>query len=235
MAMFGLAGRFVPIVTPFTDDGATLGEVRLARLLRFYVRGGAQGFVLATDTGEFTTLTLSERKQLVEMTVRETQSALPVLVNVSSTSTSFSLDLAQHAGRHGARAVVLMPPYFGRLTQTEHMEHIRVIANHSSLPIIVCDPESELREEALEGIGHLPNVHLAGPHGGSRNTHTDWFQCQQMAVDPMAAVPDSCAADFAGRNRAAVAKTLLLDHEVEVGPPRMPVQPVPYREIRKAA
>ncbi len=233
--MFELAGRFVPIVTPFTDDGASLSEVRLSRLLRFYVKQGVDGFAIATETGEFPTLSLSERKHLVEMVLRETQNAKSVVVNVTTLSTSFSLDLAQHAARHGARAVILMPPFFGAYTQSEHVHHIHMVAKHSHLPIIVVDPTHALQEDATGAISHLPNIHLAWPQTGCTEMHSDWFRCYGLEVDPTSAVEGSKPADFVLRNRAAVAKTLLMDFDLEVGGPRMPTQPIPYREIRKAA
>src|SRR5690348_16428840 len=98
--MVNLAGTFVPLVTPFTDDGATLSEVRIARLVRHFAGQGVAGFVVCTDTGEFTTLSFAERKSMLETTLRESQGALPVLTNVSTLSTSASLDLTQHAARH---------------------------------------------------------------------------------------------------------------------------------------
>jgi hypothetical protein len=233
--MLEITGRFVPIVTPFTDDGATVSEVRLARLLRFYVKNGAEGFMLASETGEFSTLSGSERKHLLELTQRDIQGALPVVTNVTTLSTSSSLDLAQHAARHGARAVVLIPPYFGDLTQAEHIAHVRVISSHSNLPILLADPKGALKEEATAAISHFPNVHMVWPHPEAEKAHADWFRCYNLTVDPMAGVPDSKSSDFVLRNRAAVAKTLLVDADLEVGSPRMPVQPVPYRDIRKAA
>ncbi len=233
--MLELAGCFVPPVSPFTDDGATLGEVRIARLVRFYVNRGVGGFAVCTDTGEFTTMSFSERKQFVEWVLRECQDGQPVIVNVSTLSTSSSLDLAQHASRHGARAVTLMPPYYGSLSQQEMVEHIRVVAAYSKLPVLVVDALQVFQEDARMAISHFPNVHFTWNTPDSPFTATDWFRCYDLTVEPMAGVPDSVRSDFLLRNRAAVAKTLLMDFELEVGPPRMPVQPVPYREIRQAA
>ena len=82
--MLELAGRFVPLVTPFTDDGSTLSEVRLARLVRFYLDRSVEGLALATETGEFGTLSQDERKQLLEwaevpfdVVVKETDERFP--------------------------------------------------------------------------------------------------------------------------------------------------------------
>lgn len=232
--MLELAGRLVPLVSPFTDDGATMSEVRLSRLVRFYMGRQAEGFVLGTDIGEFTTMSFSERKQLVEWVQLACQ-GVPLVVNVSTLSTSSSLDMAQHAARHGARAVTLMPPYYGILSQQEMVEHIRVVGAYSKLPLLVVDTLQVLQEDARTTISHFPNVHLTWNVTDSPFVATDWFRCYDLVVEPMSAVPDSTRSDFLLRNRAAVAKTLLMDCDLEVGPPRMPVQAVLYREIRQAA
>jgi hypothetical protein len=233
--MLELAGLFVPLITPFTDDGATISEVRLARLLRFYTDRGAEGFIVGSDLGEFTSLTLAERKELFEWVHRHTQASLPIIVNASALSTSSCLDLAQHASRHGARAVTLMPPFYGSFSQAEHVEHIRTVAAHSDRPIIVVDPQCVLQESATGEIGHVSNVHLAWSTPDSEFTASDWFRCYGVSAEPMAAVPSASRSDFLLRHRAAVAKTLLLDEDLEIGKPRMPVLPIPYRDIRKAA
>jgi len=233
--MLELAGRLVPLVSPFTDDGATMSEVRLSRLVRFYMSRGAEGFALCTDTGEFTTMSFSERKQFVEWVQLACQGAVPLVANVSTLSTSSSLDLAQHAARHGARGVLLMPPYYGSFSQQELVEHIRVVGAYSTLPLLVVDTLQLLQEDARMAISHFPNVHLTWNMTDAPFVATDWFRCYDLIVEPMAAVPDSTRADFLLRNRAAVAKTLLMDCDLEVGPPRMPVQAVLYRDIRAAA
>lgn len=233
--MLELAGQLTPLVTPFTDDGVALSEVRLSRLIRFYLGQRAEGFAICTDIGEFPTLAPSERKQLLEWVMRESHGAYPITTNVSTLSTSLSLDLAQHAQRHGARAVTVMPPFYGTPTQHECVEHIRVVSAYSKLPLIVVDAFQILEEDARRAITHFPNVHLAWNSPDAPMMATDWFRCYGLVVEPMTAVPDSVASDFLQRNRAAVTKTLLADFDIESGTPRMPVQPVPYREIRQAA
>ena len=111
--MEGIAGLFAPVVTPFTDDGSTVSDVRLSRQVRYLIDRGIAGFVTTSDTGEFLATSFAERKEVLEIVIREAHGR-PVLAHVSTMSTSSSLDLAQHAARHGARAAVLMPPYFGQ-------------------------------------------------------------------------------------------------------------------------
>lgn len=159
--MFDFSGSLAPLLTPFTDDGNGLSEVRMARQIQRLSSFGMDGFVVGTDVGEFTATSFSERKLLVEWVIRDCRGASPVLVNISSLSTSASLDLAQHAQRHGARAVVLMPPYYGRFTQIEHLQHIRSVQQYSQLPIIVVDPLKILTSETTEVVRELARIELA--------------------------------------------------------------------------
>src|SRR5438477_12684261 len=111
--MLGLAGLFAPLATPFTDGGETVSEVRLARLVRHLLAQGIAGLACCTETGEFITVNTSERKQVLEIVIREAHGT-PVLAHCTRLGTSQTLDLCQHAARHGAKAAVVMPPYFGR-------------------------------------------------------------------------------------------------------------------------
>src|SRR5579871_5649276 len=99
--MLDIAGFFAPVVTPFTDDGNTVSEIRLARLVRHLTERGVSGFVCGTETGEFLTTSVSERKQVLEIVMREAH-GMPVLAHCSMIGTAQTIDLCQHSARHGA-------------------------------------------------------------------------------------------------------------------------------------
>jgi hypothetical protein len=233
--MVNLAGTFVPLVTPFTDDGATLSEVRIARLVRHFVAQGVDGFVVCSDTGEFTTMSFAERKSMLETTLRECHGTVPVLTNVSTLSTSASLDLAQHAARHGARAAVIMPPYYGDLSEGEMMEHVRCVASYSGFSLIVVDPLGALTGPSRAALAACQGVSVAASAPGREVSTTDWFWMEPLLVSPCAMFPDRDSDVFARGNRAAIAKALFESESLEVGRPRMPVQPVHLSQIDSAA
>lgn len=160
--MLDLHGLFSPIPTAFTDDGSSLSEVRQARLVRRLVAQGVDGLVVGTELGEFTALSHGERKQLVEWVVRDAHGA-PVLANVSSLSTSVSLDLAQHAARHGARAAILTPPFFGDFGEDEVVAFFRTVAQYAGLPLIAIDPFDDFAGDLRSRVLELPGVWVARP------------------------------------------------------------------------
>lgn len=234
--MEGLSGLFAPLVTPFTDDGAAVSEVRLARLMRHLIERGIAGFAVATDTGEFVSLSLSERKSLLEIVMRES-GGRPVVVNVSTMSTSASLDLAQHASRHGARAAILMPPYFGRYSSEEVFRFFETTAHFGNIAIIAVDPQGRIDEVLAVRLSAIPGVLVAEsiPQPNPHPPYTDSFRLGSMVVTPTALLVnsgdisalDTLIADYGGKRICKMGLEIL---GVEVGTPRAPTM-LPDREV----
>lgn len=143
--MPALNNVLVPLVTPFTDDTTSVSEVRLARLIRFHIENGAAGFVVCTEAGEVHALSVSERKQILEWTIREAKD-LPVYVNVSSSATATVLDLAQHANRHGAQAGVFTLPRLVTLNAEETASFVASVRRHGNLICGFLDPHGSVEE-----------------------------------------------------------------------------------------
>lgn len=160
MRMRALDKVLVPLITPFTDDTTSVSEVRLARLIRFYVEQGATGFVVCSEAGEVHALSVSERKQILEWTVREAKD-MPVYVNVSSAATATVLDLAQHADRHGAHAGVFTPPRLVSLNADETASFVASVRRHGNLACGFLDPNGgaddapgQVQFKSLADAGH---------------------------------------------------------------------------------
>jgi dihydrodipicolinate synthase/N-acetylneuraminate lyase len=58
-------GVLPALITPFTDDGEAIDSAALAALVERLVAASVGGLVPGGSTGEFTTLTSAERRQLV--------------------------------------------------------------------------------------------------------------------------------------------------------------------------
>ncbi len=232
--MEGIAGLFAPVVTPFTDDGSTVSDVRLSRQVRHLIENGIAGFITTSDTGEFLATSFAERKTVLEIVVREAQGR-PVLAHVSTMSTSSSLDLAQHAGRHGARAAILMPPYYGRYTDDEVARFFETIASYANIAVIAVDPLDRITPELKDKLGTIPMVHLAEPvpQPNQHPTYSDSFRLDAMVTTPAALLMqsgdlgkiDSLLAEYSGKRVCKAGFEVL---ELEMGSPRSPAMPVPF-------
>lgn len=236
--MIGLSGKFAPLVTAFTDDTSGVSEIRLARLIRKLSQGGVQGYVVLGEVGQFTSIGYSDRKTIAEIAIREAQ-GLPVLVHVSTLSTMSTLDLAQHAGRHGARAAVVMPPYYGSYSQEEIEGFLKTVSQYADIPLIVVDPHGMMGPELRDKLSGFNRTYLANPvdHSESR---PDSFAFEEAIVSPLNMLvgynPGSDMKAFwetHGWNR--VAKAALEELGVDCGPPRPPRQPLRLEACKELA
>ena len=64
-----LRGLFVPLVTPFTDDGELAADA-LEKLAHGVIDAGATGIVALGTTGEHATLTAAERHAVLDVVAR---------------------------------------------------------------------------------------------------------------------------------------------------------------------
>ncbi|HMS55539.1 MAG TPA: dihydrodipicolinate synthase family protein [Fimbriimonadaceae bacterium] len=175
----------VPLCTPFTDDGLSVSEVRLARLVRWYRTKQQTRFFVLGECGEFSAVSPSERKSVVENVAREASGA-EFIVNVTALSTSTAVDLAQHAARHGAAAVVTMPPFYPKLDDEETTSFIHAIASYAKQPVIVCDPRRSLTEAVKARLAEIPRLVVAVNRQGSLDDFVagNWTSSTDVAVLP---------------------------------------------------
>src|SRR5260370_1286919 len=82
-----LKGILVALVTPFADDGSAVHEGRLEAHVNRMIDAGIHGLVPGGSTGEFTVLSIEERKQVLELCVKYAAGRVPVVAGVGALST----------------------------------------------------------------------------------------------------------------------------------------------------
>ncbi|RDH31057.1 hypothetical protein BDQ94DRAFT_64331 [Aspergillus welwitschiae] len=131
-----LRGIMVALITPFTDDKTQIDAARLKSHIDHLIGAGVHGLVPGGSTGEFTTMTREERKQLTELCVEYAAGRVPVVAGTGSTSTEEAVDLARHAAQVGAAAVMVVPPFYDPLNVEQLTELMSEIHEASQLPIV---------------------------------------------------------------------------------------------------
>lgn len=74
-----LHGIIVAIHTPFTDDGSRIDSQRLQQHIDHLIAAGVHGIIPGGSTGEFTALSVDERKQLAELCIDHVKGRVPVI------------------------------------------------------------------------------------------------------------------------------------------------------------
>jgi 4-hydroxy-tetrahydrodipicolinate synthase len=129
-------GVLPALITPFTEDGSAIDNGALAAIVDRLIGAGVAGLVPGGSTGEFTTLSNTERRQLVEVTVEAAAGRVPVVPGTSALSTRETVELSLHAERAGAAAVMIVPPFYDALSWRELLAHYTAVADAIDIPIM---------------------------------------------------------------------------------------------------
>jgi 4-hydroxy-tetrahydrodipicolinate synthase len=129
-------GVLPALITPFTADGARVDADALTAIVERLVGAGVAGLVPGGSTGEFTTLTTAERREVVEVTVAAAAGRVPVVAGTGALSTAETIELSVHAERCGAAAVMVVPPFYDALSWRELLAHYTAVAERISIPIM---------------------------------------------------------------------------------------------------
>lgn len=163
--MLECTGLLLPVPTPLTDDGRAVSEVRTARMMRGLIERGETRFLVCGESGEFFSLTIGERKSMLEWAAREAKNGMTVVPNVSALSTNDSVDLARHAGQQGAKAVLLTAPFSGHYTAAEVAQHFKTIASFCPVPVLIAVNRLAVQESAFDAVRDIPHVQFVeGKH-----------------------------------------------------------------------
>lgn len=134
MAIFKGAG--VAIVTPMKNNEDVNYE-KLEELIEYQISEGTDCIVIAGTTGEGSTLTMEEHRDVIKAAVEFTKHRIPVVAGTGSNCTRTAIQLSQEAEEAGVDGLLVVTPYYNKATQGGLVSHYTQIANETKLPIIM--------------------------------------------------------------------------------------------------
>jgi 4-hydroxy-tetrahydrodipicolinate synthase len=149
-------------VTPLKDDFSP-DLPTFEKLVEFHVRTGATAIAWPHHKAESLNLTIAERKQFAEVAVKVTAGRVPVSIHISALAVEDTLELARHAEKIGADAVLAITPYFWHYDNETLYNYFVRVATHTSLPFIAYNSPAYLEGVEITGdmtrrlIERLPN------------------------------------------------------------------------------
>lgn len=144
-------GTATALITPFTKDDKV--DVKaLCEIVERQIASGVDALVALGTTGEPATLSEEEKKQVVEVCIKQTRGRVPVIVGAGSNSTRHAIETCRMAQNLGADGLLVVTPYYNKCTQEGLVEHYGAIADSTSLPIICYNVSSRT------GVNMLPET-----------------------------------------------------------------------------
>ncbi len=133
--MINLNGVGVALVTPF--KGSKVNYDVLKELLDFHLTQKTDFLVILGSTAEAATLSLTEKKKIIEFVVKYIDKRIPIMVGSGTNDTKTTTSLSKMAEKLGADALLVVTPYYNRPTQKGLIAHYKYVAKHVSIPIML--------------------------------------------------------------------------------------------------
>jgi len=153
-------GSIPALITPF-KNGA-FDEAAFRAHVDWQIEQGSTGLVPVGTTGESPTLSHIEHKQVVEACIAAANGRVPVMAGAGSNNTAEAIDLARHAEKAGAAAVLVVTPYYNKPNQEGLYQHFKAVNEAIGIPIYIYNipPRSvvDMSIDTMKRLYELKNI-----------------------------------------------------------------------------
>lgn len=165
--MYKPTGMIPAMPTPFNEDGS-INFSAYQGLINHLVDGGVHCLLAGGSTGEYSLMSLEERKSLLKAAVEYAGGRVPVMAGTSAHREEETLELTKYAAEVGADCALVVTPYYMTTSEEGMKAYYKKLAAEAGIGIVIyhypaatnveLSPEfiTELSEE--EGIVAVKNT-----------------------------------------------------------------------------
>ncbi|KAF0818948.1 MULTISPECIES: dihydrodipicolinate synthase family protein [unclassified Cytobacillus] len=129
-------GIIPPVVTLF-DEAGNLDLELNRRYLDKLISQNIHGILLMGSSGEFSSLSIEERKLYVREMIKHIHGRVKVMVGVGHTALKEVLELTSYAEELGADGVLVVSPYYWKLSDDQLYRFYSTVASRTELPVFI--------------------------------------------------------------------------------------------------
>lgn len=149
------------IVTPFDAQGA-VDEAAFVNLMQHLAANGSDGIVVASTTGEASTLTDEEHLALIKLAGEEKPEGLKVVAGTGSNDTRHAVHLTAAASDYAIDGILSVTPYYNKPTPRGIVRHYEEVAASTELPILLYNipgrTGTDVPNDLLAELGQIDNI-----------------------------------------------------------------------------
>ncbi|MFD1905338.1 dihydrodipicolinate synthase family protein [Paenibacillus rhizoplanae] len=166
----------------FDRDGMKL-------LIDSLIAKGVHGLFFLGTAGEFTLFTAEQREEIAERCLEYTNGRLPAWIGTGSNTVAETLRLSRHAAEHGATGIVIMNPYYYKLSGDALFAHYAAVLEAVDVPLMLYNFPAMTGQDLTPAFvarlaAHYPNV------AGIKDTVDQLSHIRQMIMQVKAVSPD---------------------------------------------
>ncbi|MHB0885050.1 MAG: 4-hydroxy-tetrahydrodipicolinate synthase [Bacillota bacterium] len=159
--MLDLGRVLTAMVTPF-DSRLEIDYGKARQLAEKLVNEGSDGVVVAGTTGESPALSKDEKVRLFETVIEAVGDRAVVVAGTGTNSTSDSIAMTKAAAAAGAKAAMLVGPYYNKPPQEGLYQHFAAVARSTELPILLYNVPGRtsvnVLPETVARLAKVPNI-----------------------------------------------------------------------------
>ncbi len=149
------------MVTPFDKD-LNVDYEKAKKLAQYLVENGSDGILVVGTTGESPTLTHEEKVNLFKVVKEAVGDKATVIAGTGYNNTKNTIELTREAEEIGVDAALVVCPYYNKPPQEGIYQHYKMVAESTSLPIIVYNIPGRagvnITPETMERLSKIPNI-----------------------------------------------------------------------------
>lgn len=131
-----LCGVNPPVITIFDEKGRI--DIEASRKQAdFLISKGVDGLAYLGTSGEFSVISVEEKKRFISEMISYVNGRVNVIVGVGDTCLTNTMDMLTFAEKEGADGVLLVNPYFSVYSSEMVEAYFRHVASHTVLPVII--------------------------------------------------------------------------------------------------
>ncbi|MGM0874575.1 MAG: dihydrodipicolinate synthase family protein [Bacillota bacterium] len=181
-------GIIPPVVTLF-DEAGNLDLALNRRYIDKLISRKIHGILLMGSSGEFSSLTTEERKLYVREMIKHINRRLPIMVGVGHSALKEVLELTSYAEEHGADGVLVVSPYYWKLSDEQLYRFYSTVANHTELQVFIYNipllTGQNLPVELIKKLAEdFPNI------AGIKETVSDFSHLRKVLTEVTKVRPD---------------------------------------------
>ena len=162
-------GAATAIVTPLTQQGVDYPAFE--KLLRWQLAEGIDALVICGTTGESSTLTDEEHRQVLQFAMDVVKGQVPMIAGTGSNDTAYAIDMTRYACAIGYDAMLVVTPYYNKTTQRGLIAMFTAIADASTKPLILYNVPSRtgvnIEPATYAALADHPNIAAIKEAGGN--------------------------------------------------------------------
>ena len=128
-------GAATALITPMKNGG--IDYEKFSEVVEFQIAHKIDALVVCGTTGESSTLTDAEHRDLIKFCVEKVAGRVPVIAGTGSNDTDYAIDLSKFACEVGVDALLQVTPYYNKTTQRGLIKHFFFFFYAVNKPIIL--------------------------------------------------------------------------------------------------